>query len=152
MAKLDEETTAKKVQAVLTKKDANGEWVYTQTECRDFIVACVFELGLPITTELAGTIEKFMYAIGTHEDMDDDAIIEKVFDYFRENPLNPCHLGRARVVRAGRALHKGHEGYKAVSEQLRALRAAGKTDGIKAPEEDSPKVEVKGQIKRGLSK
>lgn len=151
MEKLDEKTTQEKVQAVLTKKDAAGNWVYTQTECRDFIVACVFELGLPITPELAGAVEKFMYAIGTHEDQDDDVIIGKVLDYFKENPLNPAILAEIGAFARDELFTKGHEGYKAVSEQIAALRAAGKSTEVKAPEEDVPKVEVKGKLKRGLS-
>jgi hypothetical protein len=149
---IEDEKIAQKVEEVLTKKDANGEWVYTQREVRDFIVTCLFELGLDIPQELQGMVIQFMVECGVGDDTEDADIVKAVVGYFEENPLNPQLLVELATWGRDQLFTAEHEGYKEATEQIKALQAAGSKQGkTRAPQADAVKADVKGKVKKGLS-
>ena len=149
---IDDDLIAAKVEEVLTKKDANGEWVYTQREVRDFIVLVLFEFGLEIPQELQGLVLNFIVEQGCTDETPNEEIVERVQAYFAENPLNPSMLVELATWGRDQLFTAEHEGYKEATEQIKALQAAGsKQEKIRAPQVQEKKADVKGKVKKGLS-
>jgi hypothetical protein len=77
----------KNIEAVLVAKGPDGEYLYSKQQVRDFIVACVFELGLDVTPELQGSMVSFLSELSVPEDAPTETILEQVRLYFAANPL-----------------------------------------------------------------
>ena len=81
------QSISSQIEDVLVRKDAAGNYVYSKQEVRDFIVACVFELGLDVTPDIQGAVLSFLAEIHVEEDASATDILEHIRIYFQENPL-----------------------------------------------------------------
>jgi hypothetical protein len=94
----------KKIEAVLVAKGPDGEYIYSKQEVRDFIVACVFELGLDVTPDLQGSMLSFLSELSVPEDAPTETILEQVRLYFAANPLPKDLLAEMGQVTRSNAL------------------------------------------------
>lgn len=81
------QSVSSQIEDVLVRQDAAGNYVYTKQEVRDFIVACVFELGLDVTPDIKGAVLSFLAEIHVEEDAAATTILEQIQLYFQEHPL-----------------------------------------------------------------
>lgn len=145
----DQQRIAEGVRAILVQKGPDGEYVYTKEEVRDFIAACVLELGLPIVPEVRGAMLQFLAEVDFGADASNEDMAAAIKSYFDAHPLNPSL--RAELERFTRSEAIEGQGYRDNDQQLDALRALGKDVKMSAPRaETQPKVE-KPRVKRGLS-
>lgn len=149
----EQKKLAAKIESILTAKDPkSGDYLYSKTEVRDFIVACIFELGLPVPQELQNCCLQFIQALELSADASDEQIVEHVFAYFEEYPLHPQlviefnELGR-------QALFGDKLQAKAGAEKLRAIATKGKAQETRAPiAEDTLPKGLQVKARRGLSR
>jgi hypothetical protein len=101
-------TLAARVQHILDAKDERGALVHSNREVRDFIIACIFELGLPLTRELELLMHRFLTTeieIAAEEPTPED-LVAAVRRYFDKHPLSPRlskafeDLGRETLLHA----------------------------------------------------
>jgi hypothetical protein len=150
----DQVKLAARIMNVLDKKDDNGEFVYTNTEVRDFVCACIFELGIPITAQLEAAMYSFMddIPLPDEDNPTPEQLQEGIKKYFTENPLND-DLGAEFAAIAAEATRGQGEGFKNdAAAQNAAKAAAGLSSEKRAPqaESTSPKM-PKPKVKKGLS-
>jgi|GEM_PF-1215136 len=145
----EEQDQANRIEAVMMQKDENGEFVYTQAEVRDFIVACIFEMGLPMENGLDKVLLKFCEQFELPEDITDEDLVAVIKEYFEQNPLNPGLLKEFEELGRGDLLARD-EGYKDAASKVNTLRSTGKEDAVSAPVPD-PVKKPGVKPKRGLS-
>lgn len=147
MAKQQElEGQALRAKEIVSKRDANGNRVYSKLEVRDFLVACCFELGWPITPEVQPLVLEVLSEVKVPVDATDEMIVAGIKGYFAAHPVNPRlvaefgELGRKETL-------SGEKGGVDRAEQMKALRATGKAEKLAAPEDKKTK---KPRLKRGM--
>lgn len=130
----DDAAFAARVQAVVDATDEQGEPLYDDLDVRDFIVACVFEVGLPLTRELEFLVQRFFLdevEVDTTEPTQDD-VLEGVRRYFQEFPLHPG-LGKA-IADLGREVVASRSGFGHDAVSRNAMAAAtGLAQAARAP-------------------
>jgi hypothetical protein len=144
---------AHRVSQILDAKDAKGELVFSNLEVRDFMMACTFELGLPLSWETQLVMNRFL------EDLDikskqptADDLVAAVQRYFDANPLNPT-LSKVFQSLGSAEKQRGREGFKSDGARLNAsLAATGLNMSRRAPHADHGiKPGAGPRPKRGLS-
>jgi hypothetical protein len=145
----EQKEQADRITAVMMQKDETGEFVYTQDEVRDFIVACIFEMGLPLDNDLEKVLLKFCQQFELPEDISDEDLVAVIKEYFEENPLNPGLLKEMEDLGRGDLLARD-EGYKDAASKVNTLRSTGKQEDANAPVPD-PVKKPGVKPKRGLS-
>lgn len=144
----DNDAVAERIKAILVAKDKNGEYVYSKQEVRDFIVAAIFEMRLPVTPELQGSVHSFFGDLGLTEEPTPEEMVEIVRGYFREHPLNPTLM--AEFTSWGRSvLSSADGGYEETAEKIAAIRTVGGDGKVHPPVAEEKQPEVK--LKRGLT-
>ncbi|MBN2360369.1 MAG: hypothetical protein JXR83_13025 [Deltaproteobacteria bacterium] len=143
--KLDRQ--AQRAREIVSQRDANGNPLYSRREVRDFLVACCFELGWPITPEVQPLVLEVLSEIKVPVDASDEMIVAGVKSYFVANPVNQRLVMEFGEFGRGEAL-SGAKGYKDRSEQLKALRTTGRAEKLKAPADKGKK--RKPRLKRGI--
>jgi hypothetical protein len=146
----DQIKVAARVMNILDEKNEDGSFVYTNLEVRDFVCACIFELGIPITAEIQVALYSFLDDVPVEEDPTPEQLLTGVRAYFEENPLNEKlaeafeKLGRDELQREG-------EGFKNdKAKQNAAFAAAGVSKESRAPQAEEKKGE-KPKVKKGLT-
>lgn len=149
----DQIKLAARVMNILDKKNEDGSFVYTNLEVRDFVCACIFELGIPVTAEIQVALYSFLDDV----DIDDpeptpEKLLLAVRAYFEANPLNP-ELSTAFEALGREELGRQDEGFKNDSAKRNAaFAAAGLAKAPpRAPKKDDKKPAQKPKLKKGLS-
>lgn len=155
MTKLTDEQqhVADRVQAVITAQRPDGTFKYSKEECRAFIVACVFDLGLPLPKELEGVFVRFLDQIKVPQDSSDEDVVAAIKAYFTENPLNDEMLAEMQALGRDEAL-KARDDYDtdaAAREQVARLRGTGQAHEARAPAASVAKAAAP-KLKKGLGK
>jgi len=147
MAKQQElEGQALRAQEIVSRRDAKGNRIYSKLEVRDFLVACCFELGWPITPEVQPLVLEVLSEVKVPADASDEMIAAGIKGYFTAHPINPRLVAEFGEFGRSEAL-KGTKGGVDRAEQLKALRATGKAETLAAPEDKKKK---KPRLKRGM--
>jgi hypothetical protein len=151
---LDDEQVkvAARIMNILDKKNENDEFVYTNMEVRDFVCACVFELGIPMTAQLEAAMYSFMDDVDLEDEENptEEQLKDGIKKYFEANPLNP-ELGAEFSALSSEAMRKQGEGYKEgdAGVEAAAKAAAGVAADKRAPQPEPPKG-PKPTLKKGL--
>ena len=146
----EKQEQAARVQELIVQQDENGEYLYTDDEVRDFIVASIFGLNLPLDDTLERVLLKFCEQLEIPEETTEEEMVEYLRKYFEEHPLNPNlikefkELGRSELLRQ-------KEGFKTSDEEAVSKKAAGNTEGPTAPRA-APAKRKDVKPKRGISK
>lgn len=145
------DVVAKKIEAILTAKDpATGDYRWSKKEVRDFIVACIFQLGLPVVPELQNACMQFIGDLELSPDATDEQIVEHVVAYFEEHPLPPQLLAEFQAL-GQEALFGDRVQNLAGAEKVRHLLVKGASTTTRAPvQEKTAAPAVKAR--RGLSR
>jgi hypothetical protein len=144
---------AAKINHIMEARGADGDFRYNNDEVRDFMVACIFELGIPLSLELQVVMRDFIaeLEIDVPEPTADD-VINGVRAYFDANPLN-AELAKKFQELGASELFKSREGFKSDGGHMnRTLASAGINTTRRAPRAAEMKPRAgKLKIKRGLS-
>lgn len=136
----DQARIASRVQSILNQKNSDGSFAYTNDEVRDFVAACVLELGLPLDASIEPTVLKFLAAVGLPENADEATFLTAIQAYFEKNPLNPTLMAELNAF--GRSeLVQDSSKFGSNAAQVKAMHAAGagarampeKAGGVAAP-------------------
>ncbi|MCP4499982.1 MAG: hypothetical protein GY822_08485 [Deltaproteobacteria bacterium] len=146
----EQEAHSQRIEEILVQKDEDGEYVYTKNEVRDFIVASIFEMDLPMDERLEKVLLGFCEQFELPEDITDAQLIEVMKEYFVEYPLNPALLKEFDDFGRNVLLTRD-EGYKDASTKLDTLQSTGKEDGTGAAPLANPEKKASVKPKRGLS-
>jgi hypothetical protein len=122
------------VTLILQATNEDGSPRYDNLEVRDFMMACMFELGLPMSYELQMVMNRFLEDIecDAKEPTADD-VIASVRKYFEENPLNE-ELAKTFQKLGSKEMQKGREDFKNDGAHRNAtLAAAGLSANKRAP-------------------
>jgi hypothetical protein len=120
----DDAAFAARVRAIVDATDDQGAPLYDDLDVRDFIVACVFEVGLPLSRELEMLVQRFIIdevEVDASEPTQDD-ILEGIKRYFQEFPLHPG-LGKA-IADLGREVFASGSGFGHDAIARNAMAAA----------------------------
>lgn len=149
----DHQRMAARIEAILVAKDSEGEWVYTQTEVRDFIAACVFLLGVPVTPEIEGALTKFLGQFEVDEDAPDDEVMKLIVDYFERVPLNPTMMKEFEEFGRGelRGDRDDFDEEEVTGRVADARRATGRSGEARAPQGEQPGGAATPTPKKGLT-
>jgi hypothetical protein len=153
---LDDEQlrVAAKINHILEATDENGQHLHSNDEVRDFMIACCFELGLPMTFELQMMMNSFLEELEI--DVDEptpEIVVNAIQAYFEANPLKP-ELSKAFQELGASELFKSKEGFKHDGGRVnRSLASAGYSAQKRAPRasEAGPRKAGGPKLKRGLS-
>lgn len=144
------------IHGILSATDENGEPRYEPLEVRDFMVACMFELGLPMSRELHVVLGRFLeeeIAIDSPQPTPEE-LMTAVRAYFDANPLNP-DLAKAFQQLGTEEMFRDREGFKGTSAGETAARtSAGFSSNRRAPMArglSTGKPVLRGKVKRGLA-
>lgn len=148
----DNRRVALRLDEILEAKDARGKPKFSDLEVRDFLMACVFELGLPLTPELEPVMLRFLAELNIAAATPTvDDVLGGVRVYFKARPLN-AELARAFQEFGASELWRGREGFQNDGARLNAaLASAGLAATRRAPrmeEMATPKAAPK--LRRGL--
>lgn len=116
---------AARVQNIVDEKNEQGDYVHSNRDVRDFMIACIFELGLPLTRELDLLLHRFLdeeLEVVTDNPTGKD-VVDGVRRYFAERPLN-AQLARAFQQLGAEALQTAGEGFHQDGARKDALAAA----------------------------
>jgi hypothetical protein len=130
----DQRAVADRIQGVLVRKNADGSYRYSKEECRAFIVAVVFDLGLEVPKELEGVFLRFLAQIKVPEDASDEAVVEAIRQHFLDHPLNPELLAEiAEIARSEHVSGKDGRDDAAVAARVGRARSVGRDGALRAP-------------------
>jgi hypothetical protein len=150
----DQERIAQRVSSILEEKDADGEYKYSKDEVRDFMMACCFELGLPMSFELESVMHAWIARLGVDPRYPTpEMIIDAVRAHFDANPLHP-DLNKAFKELAQDEVFKQREGFKHDGRAVNAaLASAGLQARVRAPRAtELPRAKrAAPRLKRGLA-
>jgi len=137
-----------KMEQVLTQKGEDGAFVYTDTEVRDFMAVCVFQLGLPTDEHLEEMLLSLYNDMNIEGDFDDDEVAAAAERYFQAHPLRP-ELLAAFAAMGGDALASSTEALGKSAREFVALRGDVSTRGGPLA---NPVPTARVKPKRGLQK
>jgi len=153
LKELDDEQVkvAARVMNVLDKKNPDGSFTYNNMEVRDFVCACIFEIGVPITAEIEVALMSFLDDVEIEEENPTpEQLILAVRKYFDGSPLNP-ELAEAFEALGREELQRQGEGFQDdKAKKNAAAAAAGLQAKTRAPQAEEKKAE-KPKVKKGLT-
>lgn len=150
----DQTRVARRVQAILEERGPDGEFKYSKGEVRDFMMACVFELGIPLSFELESVMHAWVARLGLDpNNPTPEQLVDAVRAYFDANPLHP-ELNRAFQQLAQDEVLKQREGFKSDGRVMNAaLATAGLKASVRAPRAAEMRTARRSapRLKRGLA-
>jgi len=145
------ERIAASVQAVLTRRDADGQPAFSRREIRDFAVALMFQLDVEFPDGMKVLMVELFAEIGVDPEAPETEIAPLLGKYFKEKPLNPELVEMLNKLGAGEVLG-GREGFKDDGAgATAAASAAGGDATLRAPQVEDKGPDVAGKVKKGLS-
>lgn len=136
------------IQDIMVAKDADGEYLYTKDELRDFIVATSLDMGLDLPERLQTIVLNFLAKLQVPEDASDQVIADTIKAYFDQNPLNPDLLASFKKLSKSGVL-TDESAFTRSAQNAKAMQSVGADSTLTAPEEKAVKSGKKP--KRGLS-
>jgi hypothetical protein len=150
----DLDQVAGRVKDILNQRGPDGAYLYSNLEVRDFIVAAVFELGMPMEGKVRDAVASFFTDLKVPAGSTQDDVLDDIRAYYVAHPLHAGLL--AEFASFGRSrLFTNKEGFKDATVKARevaALHTAGVQEELRAPAAQKAPATTTPKPKRGLSK